>query len=198
MEAWQSTAVGPDELAAMLLAASAVANDLDSRQTTELVWTGPTTPYVSARRTEQALLQVIDTAHRELFICSFVAYQVTTIVQALNDAIGHGVRVSILLESSIDHGGSTSTDSIGSMRALVPEATLLVWANQTEPYIGGRVHAKVAVADRRACFITSANLTTYAMERNMEAGILLTGGDIPGMLHDHLYGLVSTKVLVGV
>ena len=39
---------------------------------------------------------------------------------------------------------------------------------------------KVAVADGNTCFITSANLTGYAMERNMEAGVLISGGTFPG------------------
>jgi hypothetical protein len=60
------------------------------RQSTELVWTGPTTPFVSARRTEQALLQVIDAAKQTLFVTSFVAYDVSAIVEALNDASTRG------------------------------------------------------------------------------------------------------------
>ncbi|MCP6302749.1 phospholipase, partial [Klebsiella pneumoniae] len=76
----------------------------------ELVWTGPTTPFVSARRTEQALLQVISTAERTLFITSFVAYDVSTIVKALNAANERGVMISILLELSQKKGGSLNFD----------------------------------------------------------------------------------------
>ena len=74
--AWQNTKVGSDELASMLLAASHVYTKSAAEQSTELVWTGPTTPFVSARRTEQALLQVINSAEQSLFITSFVAYDV--------------------------------------------------------------------------------------------------------------------------
>ena len=56
-------------------------------------------------------------------------------------------------------------------------------------------HAKVAVADGRMCFVTSANLTGYAMEKNMEAGVLVTGGGIPERLHAHLLSLISGKVI---
>ena len=84
--AWQNTKVGSDELASMLIAASHVYTKAASEQSTELVWTGPTTPFVSARRTEQALLQVINSAEQSLFITSFVAYDVSTIVKALNAA----------------------------------------------------------------------------------------------------------------
>ena len=193
--AWQNTEVGSDELASMLLAASHVYTKAASEQSTELVWTGPTTPFVSARRTEQALLQVINSAEQSLFITSFVAYDVSTIVKALNAANDRGVAISMLLELSHDHGGSITFDAIGKMRTLVPAANLYAWRNKVDTFSEGRVHAKVAVADGRMCFITSANLTGHAMEMNMEAGILISGGQIPGLLHDHLRSLVDIKVV---
>ncbi len=195
VDAWRATSVGSDELASMLLAASHAFENVSKHQSTELVWTGPTTPFVSARRTEQALLQVIGAAKQTLFVTSFVAYDVSTIVKALNDASARGVSISMLLESSQDHGGSISFDVIGKMRTLVPAAKLYAWRERAAPFADGRVHAKVAVADGDVCFITSANLTGHAMEQNMEAGVLLTGGQIPRLLHDHLQALVDTKTV---
>lgn len=195
VEAWRGTTVGADELASMLLAASHVVAKAAREQSTELVWTGPTTPFVSARRTEQALLQVIDSARSSLFITSFVAYDVSSIVAALNVASGRGVSISMLLESSLEHGGSIALDVIGKMRDLVPTARLYGWLGKTDEFADGRVHAKVAVADGKVCFITSANLTGYAMERNMEAGILFSGGEIPHTLDNHLRSLVDTGMI---
>ncbi|ERW10479.1 hypothetical protein Q030_01863 [Pseudomonas aeruginosa BWHPSA017] len=179
----------------MLLAASHAFENVSRRQSTELVWTGPTTPFVSARRTEQALLQVIDAAKQTLFVTSFVAYDVSAIVEALNDASTRGVSISMLLESSQDHGGSISFDVIGKMRTLVPSAKLYAWRERAAPFADGRVHAKVAVADGDVCFITSANLTGHAMEQNMEAGLLISGGHIPQTLEEHLRALVSMRIV---
>ena len=58
------------------------------------------------------------------------------------------------------------------------------------------VHAKCAVADSKLAFITSANLTTAAMERNMELGMLIRGGSVPQQLRQHLAALVNTKVVI--
>lgn len=193
--AWQNSEAGSDELASMLLAASHVYTKAASEQSTELVWTGPTTPFVSARRTEQALLQVINSAEQSLFITSFVAYDVSTIVNALNAANDRGVVISMLLELSQDHGGSITFDAIGKMRTLVPVARLYAWRDKTDAFSDGRVHAKVAVADAKMCFITSANLTGHAMEKNMEAGVLITGGVIPRVLEQHLRSLIDTNVI---
>jgi cardiolipin synthase len=190
-----TTNVGPDALASMIIAASHTFHKLNSEQTLELVWTGPTTPFVSARRTEQALLQVIESARKSLFITSFVAYDVSSIVRAMNAAITRGVKVSMLLESSNDHGGSMSMDMIGKMSELVPNAVLYAWTNKTDSFYGGRVHAKIALADTDCCFITSANLTGFAMEKNMEAGVLIIGGRIPALLDQHLRALIDLKLI---
>jgi len=195
VDAWRATSVSAEELASMLLAAGHVFTKATNQQSTELVWTGPTTPFVSARRTEQALLQVINAAEQTLFITSFVAYDVSTIVKALNAASERGVVISMLLELSQDHGGSIVFDAIGKMRSVVPSAHLYAWQEKGESFSGGRVHAKVAVADGRMCFITSANLTGHAMGKNMEAGVLISGGRIPRLLDEHLRSLIDTKVI---
>jgi len=198
VEAWKGTTVTAAELAAMLLGGSHVFTKTANEQSSELVWTGPTTPVVSTRRTEQALLQVINAAKSTLFITSFVAYDVSSIISALNAAIDRGVVVSMLLESSQDHGGSISFDVIGKMRNLVPLAKLYAWQDKADEFSDGRVHAKVAVADGAICFITSANLTGHAMERNMEAGVLISGGRMPDLLGVHLHALVELRFVVAV
>jgi len=195
VDAWRTENVSAAELASMLLAASHVVKQAAAEQLIELVWTGPTTPFVSARRTEQALLQVINAAQHALFITSFVAYDVSGIVKALNLATDRGVDVVMLLESSHDHGGNVSIDGIGKMRSLVPQARLYAWREKADPFVDGSVHAKVAVADGTVCFITSANLTGYAMERNMEAGVLIDGGCIPERLGAHLRALIDARVV---
>jgi len=192
---WRLTAVTSGELASMLLVASHVLSRAVAQQSTELVWTGPTTPFVAARRTEQALLQVINAAESRLFITSFVAYDISTIVKAMNSAIERGVAVSMLLELSQSHGGSISFDAIGKMRSLLPDASLFAWHEKADPYKDGKVHAKVAVADGRLCFITSANLTGHAMDKNMEAGVLISGGEVPRMLDDHLRSMIDMRVI---
>lgn len=194
--AWLSTEIASSELASMLMAASHAYTKTRSEQSIELVWTGPTTPVVAARRTEQALLQVINSASQTLFLTSFVAYDVSSIVKALNGVVDRGVQVSMLLESSLDYGGSISIDGIGKMMEVVPGARLYAWQDKAEQFSGGRVHAKIALADASSCFITSANLTGFAMEKNMEAGVLISGGRVPKALDEHLRALIELQIIV--
>ena len=194
MTAWSGAAVPATELAAMLTAASAAYHRAKGEQEIELVWTGPSSQLVATRKTERALLHVIDAASSRLFITSFVAYDVASIMNALRKAIDRGVEVSMLLESSDKHGGGVSIDAIGRMRAALPAAKIYFWRDKDDAFAGGKVHAKVAVSDESICFISSANLTGHAMEKNMEAGVLIRGGALPMKLQNHLEALVTIKV----
>lgn len=195
IEAWRSSTIDGRTLAAMLLAASDAYRLAENSQQVELVWTGPTTELVPARRTEQALIQVIDAAQQRLFISSYVAYDIESVARSLKSAAERDVQIDFLVEMSSAQGGKVSTDPIANLRKIVPDASFYVWKNKAAAFVNGSVHAKVAVADRTLCFITSANLTGYAMDQNMEAGVLVSGKPLPDQLHRHLEALVVTGVV---
>lgn len=193
--AWGQVQANGDEVAGMLLGASESRMRVERELSVELVWTGPTTRFVPTRRTEQVLLDLIASATKDFFLVSFVAYDVASVVTALNDAASRGVRLRILLEASTSHGGTLNYDPAATMRSRVPSAELFTWREKPEPFGDGKVHAKVAVADKARAFITSANLTGHALERNIEAGVLINGGQIPKTLSDHLQALVDVRIL---
>lgn len=196
LSAWQMTDVPATELAGMLIGASAAHVRARGEEQVELVWTGPSSQVVATRKTEPVLLQVIAGATKRLFVTSFVVYQVQSIVSALAAAIQRDVAVSMLLEASEHDGGSVSIDGLATMRAALPSAILYSWRDKSDVFAGGKVHAKCAVADETICFISSANLTGHAMERNIEAGVLITGGRTPRILHRHLEALALTGQIV--
>jgi phosphatidylserine/phosphatidylglycerophosphate/cardiolipin synthase-like enzyme len=192
---WNSSGIPSGEFAGMLIGASYAYRHAESESDMELVWTGPSSELVATRKTEQALLEVINSASKKLFLTSFVAYDVASIIGALTTLSTTAVEISMLLESSDKHGGGISIDAIGPMKKAIPAAKIYYWGEKAESFVDGKVHAKVAVSDESICFISSANLTGHAMEKNMEAGVLIRGGTIPSTLHRHLEALVTTKVL---
>lgn len=192
---WQQSALSGDVVAGILIGAAHARQQWQRDSSVELVWTGPTTPFVATRRTEQVLLDLIQHAKTELFIVSFVAYDVPSVITAINSAIDRGVETRILVEASVTQGGSLLVDPVTTMRNSVPSAKLYVWTHRPHPFTNGRVHAKVAVADRNVAFLTSANLTGHALEKNMEAGVLITGGQLPASLRAHLHALIDMKVV---
>jgi cardiolipin synthase len=193
--AWRQTEISGDVLAGILVGAAYARQQVQRESSVELVWTGPTTPFVATRRTEQVLLDLIHRAQSDLFLVSFVAYDVSSVVDALNAAAARGIEVRILLETSASQGGSLSIDPVATMRRCVPSAALYVWTDRPAPFAEGRVHAKVAVADGHSAFLTSANLTGHALEKNMEAGVVISGGHVPAGLRAHLHALIETKVI---
>lgn len=193
--AWRQTEISGDVLAGILVGAVYARQQAQRESSVELVWTGPTTPFVATRRTEQVLLDLIHRAQSDLFLVSFVAYDVSSVVDALNAAAARGIEVRILLETSASQGGSLSVDPVATMRRCVPSAALYVWTDRPAPFTEGRVHAKVAVADGLTAFLTSANLTGHALEKNMEAGVVISGGHVPTGLRAHLLALIETKVI---
>ncbi len=195
IDAWKQSGISGDVLAGILLGAAHARLRAQSESNVELVWTGPTTPFVATRRTEQVLLDLIRNVKSHLFLVSFVAYDIPSIADALNAAGVRGVQIQILLETSANHGGSLSVDPVATLRRCVPSAALYIWVDRPAPFTEGRVHAKVAVADDSVAFLTSANLTAHAMEKNIEAGVLIQGGTIPGSLKRHLEALIDTRQL---
>jgi cardiolipin synthase len=194
-----SPMVGPKEVAAAFRSAAQVVSLMETRGTLELVWTGPKTGLIPTRQTEQVMLEVIDSAQNDLFLVTYVFYKASSIVAALNTAVARGVSVNILLESSTEHGGTVRGDCVATVREAIPGAVTFVWAGPSRLVDGGAlsaaVHAKCAVADRTLAFISSANLTSAALERNMELGMLIRGGSVPAQLRQHLAALIATKVI---
>jgi phosphatidylserine/phosphatidylglycerophosphate/cardiolipin synthase-like enzyme len=188
--------VSASELSCMFRASSATAALAAGESSVEWVWTGPPTGLVPIRHTPQVLTGLIDEARDRLFLVSFVAYNVGTVVDALRRAIERGVRVRILLERPKEHGGSVSVDSAALLRRELPRAHLYEWDKTAAgAAASASVHAKCAVADTRTAFITSANLSDAAMERNMEIGVLIRGGAVPEQLAQHLEALITTRQL---
>src|SRR5690606_136781 len=106
---------------------------------------------------------LIASATNDFFLVSFVAYDVPSVVAALNEAASRGARIRVLLEASMNHGGTLNYDPAAAMRSRVPSAEIFSWAKRPEPFVDGKVHAKVAVADGSRAFVTSANLTGHAL-----------------------------------
>jgi phosphatidylserine/phosphatidylglycerophosphate/cardiolipin synthase-like enzyme len=60
---------------------------------------------------------------------------------------------------------------------------------------GGVLHAKAVVADEEAVFVTSANLTEAALDRNIELGVLLRDRALAVSIVSHLQGLIDRALL---
>lgn len=190
---------GPAGLAWALRCAEAASRAERARRTLELVWTGPTPAGSSLRRTEQALLEVIARARKRLLIVSFAAYDIPRVRQALLAAEARGVGLAFVLESKEQSGGKVTFDGAAALGDIAGRATVYVWPLERRPKDAfgrsGALHAKCAVADEDVLFVSSANLTGYALTLNMELGVLVTGGEVPAHVARHFRALITEGIL---
>ncbi len=199
LKAWErSPGVLGVAVAFALLAAVRTASRERAEELIDVVWTGPRTSQVPVRLTREVLLDVIRAAERELLIVSFAAYKVDLVVAGLKAASEHGARVRLVLETERVAGGTLTIDAGRAFEELRGVASFYVWPVEKRPVLErGRaaLHAKVAVADDHIAFVTSANLTGHAMTENMELGLLVRGGPVPGKLAAHFRELIAAGVL---
>ena len=192
--------VSPEAVCLALLSAAATHDDDRDGQKTELIWTGPNSLDISLRRTDQALLQVIGTSKTSLLIVSFAVYSIPTISNAIVRAAGRGVNIRICIETPDASGGSVGYDMVGALGDDIRDCvTIYTWPRSQRPRDdsgrAGSLHAKCAVADERLLFVSSANLTGYAMNLNMELGVLIEGGRLPGMVSRQFLRLIDDGIL---
>lgn len=201
------TEAQPGEVGYAILSAARMNDYHRHRQTLDLLWTGPETAVIPVRRNEQALLDVIHAARQTLYLVSFAIYNIEGIQAAIQRALDRKVQVHVFMEFP-QPGPETNQLGYNTIQAFGLDLALrchlyewevgkrpfrLVWDSQRQAQKKryATLHAKLAVADDTRLFISSANLTEYAMLHNIEMGILITGGDEPGRVRQHLRTLVE-------
>ena len=155
-------------------------------QSVELVWTGPDTDETPFRRTEQAILQVLDVAQKRITLVSFAVYRIPNVGKALVRAAKRGVRLTV-----------STIQALGQEVAAC--STVYFWPKENRP-VGenhrvGILHVKCAVADGEWLFLSSANLTQQAFTINMELGMLVRGGTIPRRVEQQFERLIQSGQL---
>jgi phosphatidylserine/phosphatidylglycerophosphate/cardiolipin synthase-like enzyme len=169
-------------------------------QSVELVWTGPDIEQNAFRRTEQAILQILDAAKSRITLVSFAVYRIPHISMALVRAAKRGVRLTVIVETPdrIEGEGEYST-----IKALGQEiaacSTVYFWPRENRT-VGdnnkvGILHVKCAVADSEWLFLSSANLTQQAFTINMELGMLIRGGTMPNRVEQQFHQLIQNGQL---
>jgi phosphatidylserine/phosphatidylglycerophosphate/cardiolipin synthase-like enzyme len=165
----------------------------------EIAWTGPATEAVPLRRVDQVIYEMIVNASDEVLLVTFAAYKAERAVKALRDATDRGVVVRLVIELAQESGGKISFDGLQAFRSAVPSAQVFYWPlnrrkrNELGAY--GSMHAKCLVSDKSKAIVSSANLTDYALEANMELG-LVVGRSIAYRLAEHFDQLIARGELI--
>jgi phosphatidylserine/phosphatidylglycerophosphate/cardiolipin synthase-like enzyme len=192
-----------DAVGLALLSSSASSARQREKSEVELVWTGPTKHEVNLRQTENALLTLINKASSGIHILSFAIYKAEVILDALSRSLDRGVTVSIYLETPIHSENKVKFDPREILDAkLNNKASIFVWPleKRTRSSSGhhGSLHAKAAVIDSEFVFVSSANLTDYAMTLNIELGVILRDTNAAKKIETQLQLMIESDDFISV
>jgi cardiolipin synthase len=118
------------------------------------------------------VIDLINQARSEILLVSNATATEPSISTALSAAAARGVAGTLLAERNADNPSCTSALS---MPFPSVEALRLHWPLVQRPP-GAALHAKIIVVDDSVALVGSANLTSRAMESNLECGILIRSG----------------------
>ena len=180
----------PTYLSGLLAGAARAVERARRYQTVSVVWTGPESGVSSSRLTAAAVIDLIGMARAEILLVSYATQTEPSIRAALSAAIARGVAITLLAERHEDNPSYTAAGTpFPGLNAL-----RLHWPASSRPP-GAALHAKIIVVDDQVALVGSANLTSRAMESNLECGILIRGGPQPRAIRDHITELLATGVL---
>ncbi len=198
LHTWHSLtgSVGSEAVAVALLTAAKSEDDHRHAETVEIVWTGPEPAETRFRQTEQAILEVVNSATTRLTLVSYAVYRIPRIREALVAAANRGVGIRLIVETPNRIEGQGEYDCLLALGSNVASAcSVFYWPQENRPKDDngkiGILHVKCAVADGHRMFLSSANFTEYAFTINMELGLLVTGGKLPSKVEQHFERLVE-------
>lgn len=149
---------------------------------TQVVWTGPKVEGSYVRTTREVVREIVRGAEHDLLVVGYwIAARedgegvIEELIELLAEATQKGVALTMVLD---ERRRSDGTDNrrvlLDVWPAGVPLPRLLTWRlPPDDKHL--KLHAKLLVSDKRDALVTSANLTWYAMDRNIEMGVRIVG-----------------------
>lgn len=161
----------------------------------ESVWSGPSTHEVPVRATARVLVELVGEAEHELVLMTYSAKPYEPLTEALAAAVERGVSVMAVVETLQGAGSALAGSEPAVAFASIAGVEVWHWPVTRRSEHGAKMHAKLAVADRRVLLVSSANLTQSGVTKNIEAGLLVRGGTAPLRAAEHVAGLRAKGVL---
>jgi phosphatidylserine/phosphatidylglycerophosphate/cardiolipin synthase-like enzyme len=153
----------------------------------DLVTTGPEAAGVTNRDTSVVVRELFAHAQTSVLIAGYAVYQGQRVFQALADRMYEHPELHVRLFLDIQRGHTDTTTASDLVRRFADRFTKHQWPKDRplpEIFYDPRslampadkrasLHAKCVVVDRREVFVSSANFTEAAHERNIEVGLLI-------------------------
>ena len=203
----------PHQLALLL---ELIAKDRSQRPTLEdaidLVTTGPEAVGLTNRDTSVVVRELFAHAEKSVLVAGYAVYQGQHVFAALADRMQALPHLSVRMFLDVQRGpGDTSTDAEIVRRfahrfqtqqwppdRLLPKVFYDPRSLDLAPDKRACLHAKCIVVDGESVFVSSANFTEAAQERNIEVGLLLRSRSLADRLVLHFDTLLAQSLLTPV
>lgn len=152
-----------------------------------VVWSGPQLEGDSIRTTD-AIVRLIDEAEESILASTYSGSEHAPFVQALRRAAQRKVSITVVVDVVLQE------QTARAIARAVPRASVYGYHHRVGPQAGLQ-HSKVLVIDGRHSLVTSANLSTAAVERNLETGVLLDDPTVAAAISRRLADLVASEHL---
>lgn len=174
----------------------------------DLVWSGPEVPGLHARDTRRVFEELLGSAERSIWASTYAFFDGAQAFKVLAERMDAQteLRVTLLLNIQRKRGDKTATDLL--VRKFADRFWTTDWPGSSHPSVyfdpralevdrpGGVLHAKAVVVDGEAVFVTSANFTEAALDRNIELGLLVRDRTLAASITTHFGTLIDQRLLL--
>lgn len=181
----------------------AVAEDID------LVTTGPEAPGITNRDTSVVVRELFAHAQRSVLLAGYAISQGRRVFEALAQRMEEvpDIKAIMFLDISRNPGDTSAASEIvcrfaERFRAIhwpanhkLPELYFDPRGLKSERQERAILHAKCVVVDRKQVFVSSANFTEAAQEKNIEVGLLIQSPSLAQRICIHFETLVEHHFL---
>lgn len=174
----------------------------------DLVTSGPDAASMN-RDTAVVVRDLFAYAEESVWIAGYAVHKGKRLFDALAKRMTERPDLKVVMVLDIRRGPADTTASHGLVRAFKQRFTERDWPSSSrlpamyyfpkslEPEARSRaaLHAKCVVVDGKACFVSSANFTEAAQNKNIEVGLLVRSAVVATRLQKHLESLVEGAIL---
>jgi phosphatidylserine/phosphatidylglycerophosphate/cardiolipin synthase-like enzyme len=174
----------------------------------QLVWTGPDVPGSVSRDTGVVMKELFTSARRSVLLSTFTVRRGNEVFAPLAEAVDRNPTLQVRLAVNVGRNGDFSTPEHQILTRFAegfwqnhwpwPKRPCVYYdprALSSDPAVCASLHAKRIVIDDEIAFVTSANFTEWAQERNLEAGVLIRDEGFARSLRNQFESLIAASRL---
>jgi phosphatidylserine/phosphatidylglycerophosphate/cardiolipin synthase-like enzyme len=178
----------------------------------DLVITGPEAPGICNRDTSVVVRELFANACQSVLVAGYAVYQGQRVFEALADRMQELPELMVRMFLDIQRGPAETSASTEIVRRFAERFRTTQWPKgrrfpevffdprslETDSQKRACLHAKCIVVDRKAVFVSSANFTEAAQQRNLEVGLLIHCPRLADRVQEHFNSLVAERLLLPV